>query len=71
MKIVDDIYRRMSPAQKWALISDAYHTGQQLAMAGIRMQHPDWDEKQVWREWARRHLGDDLFNKVYGADQNE
>jgi len=71
MKVVDDIYRRMSPAKKWRLIADACGTGQQLAMAGIRMQHPDWNERQVWREWARRHLGDELFNKAYGADPNE
>jgi len=71
MNVVNEIYRRMSCADKFRLTFDAYRTGQMLSMAGIRMQHPDWAERQVWREWARRHLGDKLFNEVYGADTND
>ncbi len=65
-----DLYRRMSPAKKMQLISDAYHTGQLLAMAGIRMRHPEATEEEVWHIWAKRHLGEELYKKVYGNQRD-
>ena len=65
-----DLYRRMSPAKKIELIFDAYRTGQLLAMASIRMLNPAATDKQVWYIWAKRHLGEDLYNKVYGGQKN-
>jgi hypothetical protein len=47
-KMQSAFYRRMTTAKKLELIFDAYETGRQLSMAGIRMQYPDADEKQVW-----------------------
>ena len=35
-----DLYRKMSPAQKFLLIFEAYQTGKMLAMAGLRQLHP-------------------------------
>ncbi|MHC4647778.1 MAG: hypothetical protein ACYTBJ_20125 [Planctomycetota bacterium] len=65
-----EIYRRMPPERKVRLIFDAYRTGQMLAVAGIRMRIPMLDEGQLWRIWARRHLGPELFDKVYGDSTN-
>lgn len=64
-----DLYRRMSPARKIELVFDAYRTGQLLSMAGIRTQYPDANEKEVWHIWAKRHLGEDLYKKVYGSNK--
>jgi hypothetical protein len=61
-----ELYRRMTPAQKFRLICDAYETGKLLSMAGIRLQYPDATERDVWQIWAKRHLGEELYNKVYG-----
>ncbi len=66
-----ELYRRMSPARKIELIFGAYRTGRLLSMTGIRMLNPAATEKQVWHIWAKRHLGEDLYNKVYGAAENE
>ena len=66
-----ELYRRMSPARKIELIFDAYRTGRMLAMAGIRMSNPTATEKQLWHIWAKKHLGEDLYNKVYGTKENE
>ena len=60
-----DLYRRMSPARKIELVFDAYHTGQLMSMAGISMQYPSAGEDELWHIWAKRHLGEDLYNKVY------
>jgi hypothetical protein len=69
LEIQYDLYRRMSPAKKIELIFDAYRTGQLLSMAGIRMQYPSANEDEVWHIWAKRHLGEELYNKVYGGSK--
>jgi hypothetical protein len=66
-----DLYRRMSPAKKIEMVFDAIRTGQLLAMAGIRMQYPSASEDEVWHIWAKRHLGEELYGKVYGESKNE
>jgi hypothetical protein len=62
-----NLYRRMSPAKKLELVCEAYRLGQLLSMAGIRMQHPSASENEVWHIWAKRHLGEELYNKVYSG----
>jgi len=65
------LYRSMSPVQKAQIIFDANRTGQLLAMAGLKMQNPDTTEEKIWHLWAKRHLGEKLYNKVYGNKSNE
>lgn len=62
-----DLYRRMPLGRKLELVFDMYDTGQLLAMAGLRMQHPDATEEEIWHLWARQHLGDKLYEEVYGS----
>jgi hypothetical protein len=57
------LYRNMSIPQKARRIFSAYRMGKMLSMAGIRMNHPEASEEQVWHLWARRHLGDELYEK--------
>ena len=71
MQVMTDLYRRMSPARKIELVFDAYHTGRQLAMAGIRIQHPNASKNEIWHLWAKHHLGENLYNKVYGNRTEE
>lgn len=61
-----DLYRQMSPARKFQLICETYEMGKQLVMAGLRMRHPDASEEEIWHLWARQHLGDKLYEEVYG-----
>lgn len=63
------LIREKSPAQKIHEIFSAYHTGQQLAMAGIRQRYPLATEQDVWQMWARQHLGA-LFEQVYGESSS-
>ena len=64
------LYRNMTIAQKAQRVFSAYRMGKMLSMAGIRMNHPDATEEQVWHLWARRHLGEELYGKVYGGGRN-
>ena len=62
-----DLYRRMPAGRKFELIFDTYRTGRSLAIAGIRMRYPEAGEADLWRLWAREHLGPELFESVYGG----
>ena len=64
-EVQNELYRKMPTAKKIELVFDAYRTGCLLVMAGIRMQRPDLTEKQIWHIWAKRHLGEKLYNNVY------
>ncbi len=55
---VVEIVRRKTPAERIAMILDANDTARSLAAAGIRHCHPDWNERRLQAEVARRMLGD-------------
>ena len=52
-----DVLRRKSPAEKLAMMAAANHTARLLAAAGIRYQHPDWNDSQIHAEVVRRVCG--------------
>ena len=62
-----ELYRKMSPGQKLKLVFETYHTGRQLAMAGIRMRNPHANDEELWHLWARRHLGTECYDMAYGV----
>ena len=70
-RVLYDLYRRMSPARKFELICDTYEMGKQLALAGLRMRHPNATEDELRRLWAQQHLGRELFAEVYGRSTHE
>lgn len=70
-QVLVDIYRKMPTTIKIRRIFGAYHTGKMLAMAGLRESHPQASEEQIWYLWAKQHLGEKLFNEVYGAVPDE
>lgn len=41
--------------------------GQCLAIAGLRMRYPETTEQELWWLWAHQHLGQELFDQVYGT----
>jgi Rv0078B-related antitoxin len=49
-----EVYRRMRPEERLRVGFELYEMARALARAGIRHQHPDWDEQQIQREVARR-----------------
>ncbi len=64
-EILCRLYRNMTITQKAQRVFSAYRLGKMLSMAGIRMDHPEATEEQIWHLWARRHLGDKLYERVY------
>jgi len=57
-EMVDDemaaLMRAKTPAERVACVTAANHTARLLASAGIRHQHPEWDDAKVKAEVARR-----------------
>jgi hypothetical protein len=60
-----EAYRRMTPQAKLRMVFETYETGRNLAMAGIRQRNPQADDEELWRLWARQHLGAELFEEAY------
>lgn len=62
-----EICRRVPLGRRLELTFGMCDTGRRLALAGLRMRHPDASEEQLQRLWARQHLGQELFERVYGG----
>jgi hypothetical protein len=60
----------MTMAQKAQRVFSAYRMGKILSMASIRMNHPNATEEEIRLLWARRHLGDELCEKISGRNRN-
>jgi hypothetical protein len=65
-ELITQLYRAMSPAKKAKLLFGAIQMGRQLAMAGLRQLHPQADEDEICRLWAKQYLGEELYEKAYG-----
>jgi hypothetical protein len=61
IEVVDDdlaeVLRKKTPAERVEMIAAANRTARLLAAAGIRYQHPDWNESQIQAEIIRRVCG--------------
>ena len=45
--IQNQILAKMSPGKKLEVAMQLYYSARELKAAGVRADHPDWDEKQV------------------------
>lgn len=61
-----EIYRRMSPGRKLALVEEANRTARALALAGLRQRYPDADGTELFRRLMDLTLGRELAAEVYG-----
>src|SRR5262245_60204438 len=69
LRVLIDCYRRMSPARKWAILSDTYRFARTLHAAGVRDRNPAATDEQVRRDWVLFHLGSGPWlNVANGAD---
>lgn len=62
IEVVDErvaaILRTKTPAERAAMAFEGNDMVRLCVAAGIRSQHPDWSERQVQEELARRVLGE-------------
>lgn len=68
LRVMDEIYARMTPAEKLARVRDLTLTANLFALAGLRERHPGASEVQLLVELARIRLGDELVVAAYGPE---
>ena len=61
-------FRRMSPAQKFALVNALTKNIRQLALAGIRLRHPGIDEHEAMLRLAAMSVDRATLVKAFGWD---
>jgi hypothetical protein len=60
-----DGWRRMTAAQKAALVTSATRAADQMAMAGIRARFPNASAREQFLRLAILKFGDDLARQAY------
>lgn len=58
-------YRRMSGDQRVTIASNLSEDVREIARAGIRARHPDYDEEHIRFALYRMLLGDELFGRAW------
>ena len=64
-----EIWRKMSPRRKLQLMEDANRTARKMALAGLRLRHPDAGEQELFRRLMDLTLGAELAERVFGTLQ--
>ena len=59
-----DLFRRATPARRFALTRSLSATTIELARAAIRRRHSEWSDREVLLEFARTHYGAELANRI-------
>ena len=65
MRVQVDLWRRMSPVEKAAVVSGVSIAVQRLALAGILARHPAASDRECMLRLALMTLGRELACKVY------
>jgi hypothetical protein len=63
-----EIWRRMSPAEKFAAFLDLQATAEAFAEAGIRRRYPLADAREVFLRRVAMHLDRDTMVRCYDWD---
>ena len=69
-RLMDEHYLRMTPAEKFTALDDAWQTARTLALAGLRLDFPGETEEQLELRWAERRLGTPLFERAMAQRSN-
>jgi hypothetical protein len=65
-KALIELIRRAPLWRRMQLTDQMSRTARQLAMAGLRLRHPNASETELRRRFADLHLGPKLAAQIYG-----
>jgi hypothetical protein len=68
MEVWLDLQRRMPARQKLTAVLAASQLVLQMYEAGVRLQYPEADDREIFLWVAARHLDRDLMIRAYGWD---
>ncbi|HEX3877562.1 MAG TPA: hypothetical protein VHW24_11290, partial [Bryobacteraceae bacterium] len=63
-----DLHRRMTPGEKIARVFTMTEMVNALCESGLRERFPNASDREIFLRRARLTLGEQLFEKVYGAE---
>lgn len=52
--VMAEIFKKKTPAERLRIAFGMWHSARKLLLCYIRSLHPEWNEKQVEKEAARR-----------------
>lgn len=62
--VLTEVYRRMSPSDKWRQIGELYRTARLLHEASFRRDHPAASARDVVNNWMERTIEPELLHRV-------
>ena len=65
-RVLIELWRRATPALKFALVLDTTRSMQEFMLAGLRERHPHDSPDRLRRRFADLWLGSDLADRAYG-----
>lgn len=65
-RVLTDLYRRMTPAEKLRRVAGLNEAAAAFARAGLRMRDPRADERKIFLGLASLRLGSQMVELVYG-----
>jgi hypothetical protein len=63
-KVLTEVYRRMSPGQKWLQLGQMYQDAKVLHAAGVRLRKPGASDQEIHEAWMVVNLGFNLVDKI-------
>ena len=69
-KKVREIHARMSPEGRVQAAFAVSELAREAALAGLRMRHPGWSERQLGEALLRQFYGPDLANRALSMAGN-
>lgn len=64
-RVLAEVFRRMSPAQKLEMVEEMSNNARELAPCGIRARHPEYGPDAVEHALHRLLLGDELADRAW------
>lgn len=68
-RVYYDTLRKLGPERRLAMVGEMNSTVRELAAAGVRDRHPEYDDAKVNRAVVRLLLGEKLFREVFPGDE--
>ena len=63
-RVQTDVYRRMTPAQKWRILEGTQRTARVLFESGLRHRNPNVTDQDVQEAWIEATLPGPLFEII-------
>jgi hypothetical protein len=70
-RVLLDVYRRMSPGQKWLQLGQMFRDARALHAAGMRLRNPAVTPEEIHRDWLVVNLGFTPADAIRGPAVDE